>query len=255
MTTTPTTLEQLLAEYPEEDIAKLTAEATYEDDRVRTDVRAAVSVPTAINLFHHADAHPFVLDLALMRKYGPEWLVWEPEVLELRILKDFNARSISDLNVDKIQAVKTLHLVDTFWESWLVFVPCALALSGVSAEFRVLTALTVAQALIAVDIAEKLRTDLEYSLEVRKFLEVVHVHEGVLCPIAPLDDLVAVDTSLYDVDVDDVRAKWPGVKQSGKAPEGLTPVNVQLQRMLEAHSILEENRRQLSDQLPVIYDD
>lgn len=251
----PRTLAELLREYPEEDATQVAEDLEPEDDRVRTDVRGPVAMPTTINLFQHPDAHPFVLDLALMRKYGPEWMVWEPEVLEAKILMDFHTRSISDLNIDKIQAVKTLHLVDTFWQEWLVFVPCVMALSGVHADFRVLSAITVPQAMIAVDIASKLRSDLVYSLEVRTFLEVVFLHDGMVCPTEPLLDIVKVDASRYDVDTKHIYEKWEEVRASGKAPESMTPENVQLQRMLEAHNILEESRRQLRDQLPLIYHD
>jgi hypothetical protein len=252
---TPQTMEEILREYPEEDATQVVEGVEPEDDRVRTDVRGPVPQPSTINLFQHPDAHPFVLDLALMRKYGPEWLIWEPELLEAKILMDFKTQTISDLNIDKLQAVKTLHLVDTFWQEWLVFVPCAMALSGVTADFRVLSAITVPQAMIAIDIASKLRSDLQYSLEVRTFLEVVYLHDGMLVPTDPMLDIVTVDTSRYDVDCEDVRRRWPAVRASGKAPTGASPEDVQLQRMLEAHELLEESRRQLREQLPLIYHD
>lgn len=251
----PQTLEELLRKYPEEDVTAVSEDVEFEDDRVRTDVRAAVPQPTTINLFQHPDAHPFVLDLALMRRYGPEWLVWEPELLEEKILQDFHTQTISDLNIDKLQAVKTLHLVDTFWQEWMVFTPCSAALSGVVADFRVLTALTVPQVMIAIDIAAKIRSDIQYSLEVRTFLETVYLHDGIVVPTDPMEGIVSVDVSRYEINVEDIRARWPEVRKNGKAPDGMTPEDVQLQRMLEAHDILEENRKQLREQLPLIYHD
>jgi len=207
------------------------------------------------NLFLMPDAHPFVLDVALLHKYGVDWMGWEPSVLEMKIAHDFRIDDLSQLTIDKIQAVKTLHLVDTFWSSWLVFVPCSMALSGVHAEFRVLTAPTVPQAMIAVDIAAKIRSDIQYGLEVRTFLEVVYLHDGIVCPTEPMTDIVHVDASRYDIDTAGIKAKWEEVRKANKAPEGLTPENVQLQRMLEAHNILEENRKQMHAQLPLVYDD
>lgn len=250
----PRTLAELLAEYPEEDATQVAEDLEYEDDRVVKEVRGPVSMPTTINLFQHPDAHPYVLDIALLRKYGPEWMVWEPEVLEQKILLDFRTRSISDLNMDKIQALKTLHLVDTFWSEWLVFVPCAMALSGVPADFRVLNALTVPQAMIAVDVASMLRTDLEYSLEVRTFLEVVFLHDGMTCPLPPLD-FVTVDADRFDVDCKRIREAWPEVLRTGTAPDEETVEAVQLQRMLQAHQLLKESRQQLESQLPLVYHD
>jgi hypothetical protein len=225
------------------------------EPRTHLDVKPAPRIPAGMNLFQHPDAHPFALDVALMKEYGPEWLEWEMPLLAAKVRMDFKTQSISTLNIDKIQAVKTLHLVDTFWSEWLVFNPCTQALSGMHAEFRVLSAPTVPQAMIAVDIAAKLRSDLPYSLEVKGFLSAVHIHDGMLVPIDPLADFVEVDASRYDVDVARVRKLWEGVRAANKAPSGMTPENVQLQRMLEAHNILEDSRRQLRDQLPLLYHD
>jgi len=226
----------------------------YEDDRVRTDVAPAVPMPTTINLFQHPDAHPFVLDLALLRKYGPEWMQWEPEVLESRIIQDFHTKNLSQLNFDKLQAVKCLHLVDLFWDSWVVFVPCVQALSNIPPDFRVLNAVTVPQLMIAVDTASKLRADMPFDIEVKRYMEVCHVHDGMLCPIAPLDKIVEVDGDLYGVDCESIMKRWDDVRASGVVPkDGDAVENEQLRRMLEANDLLEESRKQLNDQLPLLY--
>jgi hypothetical protein len=224
----------------------------YEDDRVRTDVSPAVPMPTTINLFQHPDAHPFVLDLALLRKYGPEWMQWEPETLEGRIRIDFRS-TLSQLNLDKLHAVANLHLVDTFWDHWTVFSPCAQALTMVPPDFRVMQALTVPQLLIAVDTAEKIRSGMEYSLEVRTYMELCYLYDGMACPIAPLDDLLDIDASEYEIDCESINERWDDVRSSGKAPKGGTVEDEQLRRMLEAHQLLEENRQLLQDQLPLLY--
>lgn len=237
----------------EDDALEVEEEVEYEDDRVRKDVEPSVPMPTTINLFQHPDAHPFVLDLALLRKYGPEWMQWEPETLEKRICTDFHTRNLSQLNFDKLNAVKCLHLVDLFWDAWTVFSPCTQALSGIPPDFRVMQALTVPQLMIAIDIASKLRDDMEYSLEVKTFMEVCCLHDGVACPPAPLDGIIDPDLSDYDIDCVAVRARWDEVRSSGKAPPLDTTENVQLARMFEATQILEENRRQLQEQLPLLY--
>ena len=249
---TPKTIAQIAAK-PLDAGATRMVEGSSADKPERADVQPVRRAPGSMNLFQHPDAHPFAIDVALLKEYGPIWMDWDPRVLEKKILTDFKTQSISDLNIDKIQAIKTLHLVDTFWSEWLVFVPCAMALAGVHADFRVLHAPTVPQAMIAVDIAAKLRSDLPYSLEVKTFLAVIHLHDGMLVPIEPLTDLVQVDASRYDVDVARVREHWDAVRTSNKAPFAITPENVQLQRMLDAHNLLEENRRQLREQLPLLY--
>lgn len=249
----PDNLHALAESLAEDDALETEETVVYEDDRVRVDVAPPVPLPTTINLFQHPEAHPFVLDLALLRKYGPEWLQWEPETLEARILKDFHTTSLSQLNFDKLQAVKCIHLVDTFWEAWTVFSPCTQALSGTPSDFRVAQVITVPQMLIAVDTASKLRADMEYGLEVRTFMESAHLYDGMVCPIAPLEAILDIEADDYDVDCEAVKARWDEVRASGKAPQGDTVEDVQLFRMLEAHQILEENRKQLQDQLPLLY--
>jgi len=246
------TLHEVLSEYPEEDVTEVPETAEVEDDRARTDVEPPPRLPTTINLFQHPDAHPFVLDLALLRKYGPDWLQWEPEVLELRILSDFRTNSLSELNADKLQAIRVVHLRDEFWKEWQVFTPCALALSGYAPDFEVIQGLTVPQALIAVDTVSRLRAGVEWSLEVKTYLSVVHLHDGMFCPIPPLD-FVTVDATGYPVDVDDVQARWDAVRASRTAPPPTSVENEQLRRMLTAWQLLEGNRKQLQDQLPLLY--
>ncbi len=245
-------LQDILDLYPEEATTELEEDIVRDDDRSVAVVEPPPRVPTTINLFQHPEAHPFVLDLALLRKYGPEWMQWEPEVLELRILNDFHTNSLSDLNADKIMAVASLHMRDEFWKEWQVFTPCALALSGYLPDFEVMSSVTVPQAMIAVDIANKLRGDVGWSVEMNAFLGIVHMHDGMFCPIPPLD-FVEIDSEDYPVDCAEIRERWDDVRVARRAPEPTTVENEQLRRMLEAWELLEESRRQLQDQLPLIY--
>ena len=245
-------LHEVLSEYPEDTATELEEDAEVEDDRTRLDVEKAPRLPTTINLFQNPNAHPFVLDLALLKKYGPEWMQWEPEVLELRILTDFRTNSLSDLNADKLMAIASIHLRDEFWKEWQVFTPIALALSGSTPDFQVMQGLTVPQAMIAVDTVNRLRTGVEWSLEMKTYLGVVHLHDGVFCPVSPLD-FVEVDSEGYDIDCAKIRDKWDMVRASRIAPPSTSVENEQLRRMLEAFVLLEENRQQLQDQLPLLY--
>lgn len=105
----------------------------------------------AKNLFMHHDAHPLLLAAVLLQKFGPEWLNWEPETLWLEIKDDFKQSSISVHNRNKIQAVKTLHLVRSPWEAWEVFVPICHALCNNVPDFRTLHKPSPAQIMVTVD--------------------------------------------------------------------------------------------------------
>lgn len=229
-------------------------ETTEGDGAVSEGISAVgrASPVTAVNLFQHPDAHPIMLDLVLLRKYGPEWMEWEPETLAWRIPQDFRTQDISDLNMHKVQAIKTLHFIDTFWNQWEVFVWCCMALNGVPPDFKVMQVPTVAQSMVAVDIANRVRQDVKFSEEINDFLEQVHMFDGVLCPIEPLEWVTMDEIEDYPVNCEEILAKWPEVRKSGKASTAETVTDEQLRRMLEVREYLEENRAELRAQLPLV---
>jgi hypothetical protein len=208
------------------------------------------TAPIPINLFQHPDAHPIVLDLALLRKYGPEWMMWEPETLQWRIPQDFRTRGVSELAMHKLQALKTLHFVDTFWLQWEVFLPCCMAFNDTPPDFEVMLVPTVAQAAIAVDVANRIRQDVKWSDELKDYLEQVHIFDGVVCPIEPLD-FVTVDSEEYPVDCSVVSAAWPDVRASGRVNDDGSVEAAQLKRLLQLRGFVEESRERLKQQLPL----
>lgn len=210
--------------------------------------------PTLINLFQHPDAHPYVLDLALLRCYGPEWLEWERETLEHQVLLDFPTRDISDLNMTKLQAIKALHLVDTFWQDWEVFVPITMAMNNMFPDFKVMQVPTVAQCAVAVDIAERMRGSIAWSDEMKAYLEVVHRHDGIFCAVEPLS-FVEVDSEDYPVDCEEVAKRWPEVRRARKAPTDDSTISEQLRRLLDIQEALDESRAHMAAQLPLLLND
>jgi len=206
---------------------------------------------TLINLFQHPDAHAFVLDMALLRQYGPEWMEWEPETLRLRIPHDFPTTAVSDLNMDKIQAAKALHYVNGFWLDWDIFLPCTMSFNGLYPDFHIMQVPTVAQCAVSVDMANRIRDDVVWSDEVKAYLDAVHRFDGILCPIHPLD-FVEVNTEGLPIDCEEINKLWPEVRRTGKAPTEESVTAEQLRRMLIVQGALEESRTQLQAQLPLL---
>jgi len=209
--------------------------------------------PVGINLFQHPSSHPIVLDLALLKKYGPEWMDWEPEILAWRIPQDFRTASVSDLNMNKLQATKTLHYVDSYWSEWEVFVPCTMSFNGLLPDFEVMQVPTVAQCMVSVDVANRIRQDVSWGEELKEYLSVVHFHEGIFCPIEPLE-FVKVDGEDYPVECAIVRELWPQVRKTGRVPSTSPVEEEQLHRLLLVREYLEESRELLRQQLPLIID-
>lgn len=209
---------------------------------------ASVSVS---HLFMSPETHPLILDLALLRKYKADWLGWELETLVSRIMEDFRTPTVSDLNIEKVQACKSLHLVDDFWLKWEVFLPCCAAFNGMFADFRNMQIPDVAECMLAVDIANRIRDDMQWSPEVKTFLSVVHRHQSIMCPQPPLD-FVHVDTEGFPVDCASIKARWPQVRATCIAPQGGTIEDEQLRRMLGSWMYLESSRTRLNNQLQVL---
>lgn len=213
--------------------------------------RPSVGNVTVLNFFRHPDAHPLVLDLLLLKKYGSDFLFLEAETLEHRIPQDFKTSEVSDINMAKIQAVRTLHLVDTFWQRWEVFCWVTAALNGLFPDFDHMQVPTVAQAAVAVAIAKQVRDDVEWSSEVRAFLAQVLKFEGIFYPIDPLN-FVVVEADGYVVDPAEIAKLWPGVKAAKHAPAEETVTNEQLHRLLVVQEALDESRALLRSQLPLV---
>lgn len=236
----------------------LDGDPTEEDEDVQGDDPETVAIkqdtPQAVtsqNLFQHPDAHPVVLDLLLLRKYGPEWMTWEHETLALRIKSDFPL-AISDLNMHKVQAMKTLHFVDTFWEEWHIFTWCCMALNGIPPDFLVMQVPTVAECMVAVDIANRVRQDVPFSQEVNDFVERVQMHDGIFVPIEPLEWVTMDEVDDYPVDCEEVKRRWPEVRKQGTELPATTVENEQLNRMLMVRRYLEESRDALRSQLHLV---
>ena len=208
---------------------------------------------SASNVFRHPETHPVVLDLILLRKYGPDFLMWEIETLHMRIPKDFGVDSVSELNLNKIGALKTLHLVDTFLQRWEVFNWCTSAFNGNFPNFEVMQVPTVAQCMISIDIANRLRNDVDWSSEVKAFIQSVYTFEGILLTIPPVN-FVDLDVSDYVVDITKLKNMWDSFRTSKQVPDGDTVEHEQLRRLLFSQEQLAYSKGLLKSQLKVVQD-
>lgn len=207
---------------------------------------------TLRSLFSHPAAHPIVLDLIVFNKYGLEWMEWEPETVQAALQKDFG--NVSDLALSKLMAMRTLHVSGAFWREWEVFGWCCMALNGIFPDFQVMQVPSVEQCAIAVDIANRTRSDVSWSEEVRIYLSTVHVHQGIEVAQPPLEDLADVDIGAFptDVPLQEIHKRWPEVRRTLVAPTGSTHLDEQLRRMLDVYEALEMSHARLRDQLPLV---
>lgn len=203
---------------------------------------------TTRNLYRHPAAHPVVLDLCVTRKFGVDWLMWEAETIERGLV---DVGGISQVNMAKLQACRTLHLVDTFWSQWEIFLPCCMAFNGVPPDFERMQVPTVEQCMVAVDTANRIRDGVKWSSEIEVFLDTVFRHDGIVVPQEPLT-FVTVDTEGYGINVKDIKDRWMEVRLSHQAPRGGSLEDEQLRKMLDLYNHLDEVRGLLRRQLKAV---
>lgn len=137
------------------------------------------------NLFSHPEAHPYVLDLALIKTFNLEWFEWEPDTVFQEIKTTFNT-SIADINRVKIMATMTLHIIDTAWEHWEVFESTIQALNGVIPNPSYMNPCDVPFLMAGVDIINDIRKE-EFNDEIGRYVAACFMNEEVSYAPPPLD--------------------------------------------------------------------
>jgi len=137
------------------------------------------------SIFSHPDAHPVVLDLALLKHFQLEWFTWLPETLFSEIEKTFKT-SIADVNRLKIMAAKTLHVVDAFWDHWEIFEKAIQALNGMPPQLDVMQPPDLPFLLAGVDIADSIRKE-DFHEQVARYCAAIFLYENVHYAPEPLE--------------------------------------------------------------------
>lgn len=164
-------------------------QTTEEIDEAPVEDREDASRPVPLsrkNAFIHHDAHPLLLDLLLLRKFGIEWLAWEAETLWSEIQRVFNQPPLPTHNKNKIQAVRTAHVVESPWTDWETFTVVSQSLNNNIPNFQVLHKPTPAQIMNAVNILSKIKDEV-FSDEVQKFIAACFLDEGIYFLPKPVD--------------------------------------------------------------------
>jgi hypothetical protein len=220
------------------------------------------------NLFVHHDAHPVVFDVKLLQQYGENWMVWEPETLWREIMDDFRVPSISDHAKSKIQAVKTLHINEWYFDKWEVFCWVTQALNNNIPDFQVIQKPSIAQLFVSVDIATMVRGDEEFGAETQMWVAASVLDEGVIYAPKPIafcnDEIVQL---LERSKLEDALGLIPAVQERWRELGGLSEeawgkingaaleenaVDVQVAKLIVAQRYMELRRRQLKEQLRIL---
>lgn len=220
------------------------------------------------NLFVHHDTHPVVFDVKLLQQYGEEWMTWEPETLWREIMDDFRVPSISDHAKSKIQAAKTLHINEWYFDKWEVFCWVTQALNNNIPDFQVIQKPSIAQLFVSVDIATMVRNDEEFGAEVQMWVAASVLDEGVVYAPKPIafcnDEIVQL---LERSKLEDALKSIPAVTERWRELGSMTDeawgkingvaleenvVDIQVAKLVVAKRYMELRRRQLKEQLRIL---
>ena len=133
---------------------------------------------TKENFFQNHDTHPMLLYHMLSDRYGKEWLQWDTDSLWLTIQRDFPGWTIHDITKDKVNALKTLMVVDSYWQDWEVFEKVTQALNNNSVRFDLVQDPSLGQMMHSVSLAGQLR-ERKFDEEVGRYVAAVAQYAGV----------------------------------------------------------------------------
>jgi hypothetical protein len=162
--------------------------ATFEDpEEIMQEKTAqqALRPVTKNNLFSHPEAHAFVLDLALLKTFGLDWLKWDPDTIFTEVQRVFKT-SIADVNRVKIMVTMTLHVTDVLWDQWEVFENGILALNGIIPRTNLIQPPDIPLLMSGVDIINSIRKE-DFDEEVARYSAACFLNDEVSYAPEPLE--------------------------------------------------------------------
>lgn len=140
---------------------------------------------TSQNLFTRPEAHPVVLDLALLKIFGAEWFTWLLDTVLWEIERELKT-SVADTNKVKIAACMNLHVGEDFWGRWEIFEKTLHSLVGNVTRIDLLHPPELGVLYAGVSMANQVRPE-PFQEEVARYCAAVHRFHEVCYAPAPLD--------------------------------------------------------------------
>jgi len=139
---------------------------------------------TLKNIWRHPNAHPIVLSLILLDRYGQECMEWETDALRMTLKKD--EILLSDSVWTKILAVRVLLQSPSPWRQWEQFHWIALGLAGRAPNFKFMEKPQIGFLMSAVDTMLHVDRPRPFAEDIVKFVAVAFRDEGIAYAPAPL---------------------------------------------------------------------
>ncbi len=194
--------------------------------------------------FTNSATHPLLLDLIMVKKFGPEYLSWEPETCWQEVKLTWGT-TVSESCRNKIQAVRTCHVSERPYESWEVFEKVAVGLSGMSPRFDLIQRVTPQSMAVAVDVMTQIKEKRNISEEVYRYIAAGMLDDGFVLGVGPLEPVNKYLASR----VGEKLQKEVGRELKSRRPD----ISVQAMKSLSVKDYVESQSRALLAQLKVIF--
>ena len=166
-----------------EGLAARCAEAAASWGTGTSDKTAARLEPS--QLYKDPEAHPLVLMLVVLDRYGAEVFDWDPEVLRVTMIRD--QYQVSGANWAKLMAMRTLLMSPSPWRQWEVLHWCARALCGLAPNFTYLEEPVLSHLAATLDVMKIVDPKRDTTVEIDKFVAATFRHDGHVYAPPPLD--------------------------------------------------------------------
>ncbi len=141
--------------------------------------------PTETTLWRHPNAHPAILILSVLDKYGDEALEWAPETLLATLDRD--GVKLSNANKTKLMAACTALKSPSPWRQWEVFDMVCLGLAGQQPNVVYAEEPELGHLVAGFDFMKMVDPERDTSDEIDKFVAAAFKHEGLPYVPPPLD--------------------------------------------------------------------
>jgi len=201
--------------------------------------------------FTNKNTHPLILNLLLLKEFKKEYLAWEPETCWVEIGRTWGT-TISEINRNKIQAIRTCHVSDQPYELWEVFEKVAMGLLGLPPRFDLIQKSTPHRASVALEIFGHIREDKDISKEVYKYVAACMLDYGMVYGPGPLEPCNQ-HTKSFASKGQQERVKVRVSKGATPKFDGTNPDDIQVMKSLSVKDFNTQISKMLLDQLKRLF--
>jgi hypothetical protein len=142
-------------------------------------------------LLESPETMAMVLYIVLSKKYGEEWLSWEPLTIYLELREDYSAEPAPEV-IDRISAVQIIMTTSSFYDDLYGFMGVCNTLASGSPSFSMFDPVTTAEAVWAVTEVGMLREPEPYAPTIIAYMKKMLEMDGLQDdPPEILSDVIA----------------------------------------------------------------